>query len=99
MPSPALSPEQEAEAQELATRIQQAVDAEVLRMARLVVSKAPRELFGQTEFDLRDIVLRLGATVYELYLAEKKTATTAPASPARTAAKAPISKATGPRRR
>lgn len=99
MPSPALSPEQEAEAQELATRIRQAVDAEVLRMARLVVSKAPQDLFGQTEFDLRDIVLRIGAKVYELYLAEKKTAMSAPASTAPTAAKVPTSRATGPRRR
>lgn len=99
MSSPALSPEQEAEAQELATRIQHAVDAEVLRMARLVVSKAPPELFGQTEFDLREILLRVGAKVYELYLAEKKTATKVPASPARIAAKPPTSKATGPRRR
>jgi hypothetical protein len=99
MSSPALSPEQEAEAQELARRVQQAVDAEVLRMARLVVGKAPAELFGQTEFDLRDILLRVGAKVYELYLAEKKTATKAPASPARTAARPPTSKATAPRRR
>lgn len=99
MPSPTLSAEQEAEAQELATRIRQAIDAEVLRMARLVVSKAPQDLFGQTEFDLRDIVLRIGAKVYELYLAEKKTAMSAPASTAPTAAKAPTSRAIGPRRR
>jgi hypothetical protein len=99
MPSPTLSAEQEAEAQELATRIRQAVDAEVLRMARLGVSKAPQDLFGQTEFDLRDIVLRVAAKVYELYLAEKKTATKAPASPARIASKPPTAKATAPRRR
>jgi hypothetical protein len=99
MPPQALTTQQEAEAQELAARVRQAVDAEVLRMARLVVSKAPEDLFGQTEFDLRDILLRVGAKVYELYLAEKKTAMRAPASPARTAAKPPTSKATAPRRR
>ena len=99
MPPQVLTPQQEAEAQELAARVRQAVDAEVLRMARLVVSKAPHDLFGQTEFDLRDILLRVGAKVYELYLAENKTATKAPASPARTAARPPTSKATAPRRR
>ena len=71
MPPQALTPQQEAEAQELAARVRQAVDAEVLRLARLVVSKAPEDLFGQTEFDLRDLLLRVGAKVYELYLAEK----------------------------
>ena len=99
MPSPTLSPTQEAEALELARRIQQAIDAEVLHLARLLVSKAPPELFGPTEFDLRDIVLRIGATAYELYLAGKKTATKAPASPARTASRVPTSKATGLGRR
>ena len=98
MPSLTLSPTQETEAQALAARIRQAVDAEVLRLARLLVSKAPPELFGPSEFDVRDLVLRLGATAYELYLAEKKTAMKAPVSPARTASRPPTSKATGPRR-
>ena len=99
MPPQALTPPQEAEAQELAARVRQAIDAEVLRLARLVVTKAPEDLFGQTEFDLRDILLRVGAKVYELYLAEKKTAMRAPASPARTATKPPTSKVTAPKRR
>ncbi len=99
MPSPALAPEQEAQAQELARRLPPAVDAEILRMARLVVRKAPQDLFGQTEFDLRAILLRAGAKVYELYVAENKTAPTAPASPAPTAAKLLTSTATAPRRR
>ena len=47
------------------------------RMPRtLVGSDSP---FGQTEFAVRDILLRVGAKVYEQHLAQKKTATKAPA--------------------
>lgn len=93
-----LSPAQESEALELATRVQQAIDKEVLQMARLLVGKAPRELFGQTEFDVRDLSLRIGAKAYELLLAEKKTVTRDPASSARTASKRRSSRTTGRRR-
>lgn len=94
-----LTAEKEAEAQELAARIREALDGDAERIARLLVSKDTKDLFGQTEFDLRDLVLRLGAKTYELYLAGKKTATRAPASPARTASKRPSSKTTDRRRR
>jgi hypothetical protein len=33
-------------------------------------------LFGKTEFELRDLVLKIGAKAYEERLREKKTATT-----------------------
>jgi hypothetical protein len=71
-----LTPEQEAEAQELAAKIRQAVDKELTALARLMVSKSERDLFGQTEFQVRDLVLRIGAKVYEEHLREKKTAMT-----------------------
>jgi hypothetical protein len=70
-----LSAEQEAEAQELAQRIRELADDEVLQMARLLVSKPDREIFGDTEFELRDIVLKLGAKALEERLRQKKTAT------------------------
>ena len=38
-----------------------------------------RSVFGATEFKVRDAVLRVAAKAYEAYLAEKKTATKAPA--------------------
>lgn len=72
-------------------------DEELLALARLLVSKEGRDLFGDTEFEVRKIVHRIGAKAYETHLAQKKTATTAPASTARTARKAPSSKATGPK--
>jgi hypothetical protein len=94
-----LTAEKEAEAQELAARIRKALDGEAERIARLLVSKDTKDLFGQTEFDLRDRLLRIGAQAYELYLAEKKTVTPAAASSVRTASKRPNSKIIGPRHR
>ena len=70
-----LSPEKETEAQALAQRIRELADDEILQMARLLVSKPDREIFGDTEFELRDIVLKVGAKAIEEHLREKKTAT------------------------
>ena len=78
MLSTALSAEQEAEAKILEAKIQKAVQTEIADLARLMVSKSDRELFGATEFQVRDLVLRIGAKVYEEHLREKKTATKAP---------------------
>jgi parvulin-like peptidyl-prolyl isomerase len=69
-----LSAEQEAEAQALAQRIRELTEEEVVQMARLLVSKPDREIFGDTEFELRDIVLKLGAKALEERLRQKKTA-------------------------
>jgi hypothetical protein len=74
-----LTPEQEKQAQQLATRAQELAHAEFLQMARTLVSKNERDLFGQTEFQLRDLLLSVGAKMYELFLAQKKTATSAAA--------------------
>jgi len=93
-----LTPEQELQAQALATRIRQAVDSDLLQLARLLVSKPEHETFGQTEFEVRDIVHHLGATAVQTHLGQKKTATAAAASSARTAAKARSSR-TGARAR
>jgi hypothetical protein len=73
-----LTTEQEAQAQELATRISEAITADLLQMARLLVSKDTRHTFGQTELQLRDLLHRAGAKALEASLAEKKTAITAP---------------------
>ncbi|MBI1831875.1 MAG: hypothetical protein HYR84_10545, partial [Planctomycetes bacterium] len=58
MLSAALSPEQEAEAKILEAKIQTAIQKEIADLARLMVSKEDRELFGQTEYQVRDLVLR-----------------------------------------
>ena len=73
------SAETEAEVQALAARLRTALASEAERLARLLLSKEPQDLFGPTEFTVRDQVLRLGAQAYQVYLAEKKTATKGPA--------------------
>src|SRR5258707_13393758 len=90
-----LSPEQEQQAEALAARLSAALDLDILQLARLLVSKPEHEVFGQTEFEVRDIVHHLGATALQTHLAEKKTATAAPASPAPTAARPRSSRTTG----
>lgn len=94
MSSQPLRPEQEAQAQALVARLRPHVEEDLLALARLLVSKDDRELFGDTEFQVRDLVHRLGAKAFTTHLAGKKRGTKAPASSARTANKAPSSTAT-----
>lgn len=75
-----LTSEQEAEAQRLAKLVGQKVQDEVLQMYRLLMSKPDSQLLGQTEFDIRDRVHKIGAQVIETALKErKKGATKGPA--------------------
>ncbi len=73
-----LNEEQEREAKLLEAKIRQAVDQEISRLARLLVSKTEGELFGATEFQVRELVLRVGAVAFAEHLRGKKTATGAP---------------------
>ena len=86
--------EREAEAQVLAQRLRELADEEFVEIARLLVSKPEHQIFGDTEFELRDIVLRVGAKALEEHLRQKKTATTDAASIARPVSKRPNSTAT-----
>ena len=67
-----LSPELEAKARELVARLRPQAEEDLLALARLLVSKDDRELFGETEFEVRAIVHRLGAKAYTAHLAGKK---------------------------
>jgi len=78
MPSAPLTPEQEARAQQLAADLQDALREELLNIARSLVANEQRP-FGAAEFQLRDLLLKAGAKALELSLAQKKTATRAPA--------------------
>ena len=71
---PPLNEEQEREAKLLEARIRLAVDQEISNLARLLVSKSECDLFGATEFQVRDLVLRLGARAFAEHLRGKKTA-------------------------
>src|SRR6516225_1973671 len=68
-----LTPEQEQQAQALAARLHREVAGDILQLARLLVSKPDEQIFGQTEFEVRDLVHHLGATALQTQLAEKKT--------------------------
>jgi hypothetical protein len=70
-----LSAAQEEEAKQLEAKMRVALDQEIANLARLLVSKSEEDLFGQTEFQVRDIVLRIGAQAFQEHLREKKTAT------------------------
>ena len=74
-----LSPVQEAQAQELATAIAAAARDDLLHIARDLVRCDNASLFGETEFRVRDAILRVAAKAYERHLAQKKTATRGPA--------------------
>ena len=94
-----LSPEQEAEAQALALRLRELSEAEFLLLARLLVSKAEGDLFGDTEFQVRDILLRAGAKAFQEHLRQKKTATADAVSTVRGASKRPTFRAIAPKSR
>jgi hypothetical protein len=75
--APELTAEQEAEAQRLAAIIGRRAQEEALQMARLLVSKPDAEIFGQTEFELRDRAHDFAAHALETALRERKKGGTA----------------------
>jgi hypothetical protein len=92
-----LTPAQEAEAERIFAVLRQSTEADLRALARLLASKADRDLLGATEFQVRDRVLRIGAQALEAALGErKKGVTTAPAAAARAAGRRPSSSAGSP---
>jgi hypothetical protein len=67
-----LTAEQEAEAVRILDVVAGAARVELQQLARLLASKSNGELFGATEFRVRDVVHRLGARVFEAALEERK---------------------------
>jgi hypothetical protein len=80
-PTTPLTPEQEAEALRLAERMHVASKDDFLQLARLLVAKPDSQLFGPTEFEVRDRALHLAGKAFQVVLdgREKKTTTKAPA--------------------
>ena len=58
-----LSQEQEELAQRIYQRIEGKMKAELLAMVRLMASKADHEIFGKGEFELREKLNQVGATI------------------------------------
>ena len=71
-PNVELNEEQEAEAQRIYERLRGAFDEELKTMAQFMASKANHQLFGETEFELRDRVHELGARVLETAADERQ---------------------------
>jgi hypothetical protein len=71
-PNVELNEEQEAESQRIYERLRGAFDEELKTMARFMASKPNHQLFGQTEFELRDRVHELGARVLETAADERQ---------------------------
>jgi len=95
-----MTPEQFEEAQRVFEVNKQAAEEELWRMACLTASKKDSEMLGETEFQLRDILFRLGARTLENAVNErrKKGGTQVVASPAITASTTHVS-STGDRKR
>ena len=74
-----LSDTQQEQARQLAEAITQAANDEILHIAQLLVAADDATLFGATEFQVRDVILRVAAKAYQQHLARKKTVTPAPA--------------------
>lgn len=68
----ALTAEEEVEAQRIADIVMGRMRAEAVALGRMLVSKSNGELFGQTEFQVRDAVHRVGAVALDAALEERK---------------------------
>jgi hypothetical protein len=78
MPSAPLTPEKQAEIDQLAEAIRKAIDTEIGELASNLACTDDAHLFGQNEFKLRAIAHKIAAKAIEQHLARKKTATKAP---------------------
>lgn len=92
MPRPDLTPEQRADADALRERLTAALAADIAGLADLLATKTDRDLFGATEFQVRDAALVIAAKALQAAAdARKKPATTGRAGGARGAAGRPSS--------
>ena len=64
-PRPDLSPEQLAEAERIFETIRQASEDEQWQMAQLLASKPDGQIFGATEYQVRDLTHKIGAKAIE----------------------------------
>ena len=67
-----LTPEQIADAERIYQTLREATADEHWRMAQLLASKRDDQLFGQTEYEVRDLVHRTGAKAIQAALEGRK---------------------------
>jgi hypothetical protein len=91
---PELTPEQQAQAERIRQALLEASVDDIRELAELLATKDDSNIFGATEFAVRDIVQRIGAKAIQTALEErKKGATKVAPTPAPTAVKPPSSNA------
>jgi hypothetical protein len=71
-PDSHLTPEQVAEAERIFQVLREASADEQWRIAQLLASKRDHELLGETEYQVRDLVHRMGATAIQTALEGRK---------------------------
>jgi hypothetical protein len=91
MPSAPLSPEKQAELDELTQAIREAVDAEIRELAANLADTDDAHLFGQNAFQIRALAPKSAAKALEQHLTRKKMDPKGPAWVARTAVRPPSS--------
>jgi hypothetical protein len=74
-----LPPEKQADIEQLAREIHEAVDAEIGELAANLATVDDAHLFGDNEFKIRALAHRIAAKAVERHLARKKTDTKGPA--------------------
>jgi len=67
-----LTPDQAELSDRIYQSLRQAADADLRLLAELLTSKPDRQLLGQTEFEVRDLVHKIGAKAFETALDERK---------------------------
>jgi hypothetical protein len=86
-----LTPEQRDEANRIKLRLLTVVEDEIQGIAELLASKPDRQILGETEFQVRDRVHKIGAQAIEAALDERKKGGTKVPAPAARPATAPVS--------
>ena len=71
-----LTPEQQRMADEIEDQLTTKLRAQIKTIARLLASKDNHELFGETEFQLRDLLMNFGAQSLDAALEARKKKTT-----------------------
>lgn len=83
-----LPPERHEEAERIYQILKARIDTDLRQLAELLASKQDHQIFGATEFEVRDRVHRIGAEAIQTALEErKKRGTKGPVVVARTAKK------------
>lgn len=71
-PDPDLTPAQNADAERIYLALREATEDEHRRLARLLACRGDSQLFGQTEYEVRDLVHRGGAKAIQAALDGRK---------------------------